>query len=176
MITDILDVSVIEAGNLELHEEPTVISEIVDASIRLVQQRADQEDVRLVNRISGTDQTIYADGRRIKQILVNLLSNAVKFTPRNDQVNLDAGHHQDGCFILSVSDTGLGMDEIGMNKAMEMFGQVENQLSSNQRGAGLGLPLSKSLIEAHGGKIEVESEPGTGTTVSICFPENRLIQ
>jgi two-component system cell cycle sensor histidine kinase PleC len=176
LITGILDVSVIEAGKLRLHEEPTMLSNLAASSLRLVQQSADEGHVRLVNKINGDGGAIYADGRRVKQILVNLLTNAVKFTPEDGEVTIGAAHRQDGHFVISVNDTGLGMDKVGLVKAVEKFGQVENDLSPDQKGTGLGLPLSKSLIEAHGGALEIESEPGRGTTVRICFPESRIIQ
>jgi two-component system cell cycle sensor histidine kinase PleC len=175
LITDILDVSLIDAGRLELQEAPTSVAELADASIRLVQQRAAHEKVRLVNTLSGDRRQIFMDARRVKQILVNLLSNAIKFTPENGEVTLAADIRNDGCFVLSVADTGVGMDAAGLATAIEKFGQNENQLSPLREGAGLGLPLSKSLIEAHGGDIEIESQPGQGTIVRICFPEERLI-
>ena len=126
--------------------------------------------------MNGDDQPIYIDGRRVKQILVNLLSNAVKFTPEDGKVTLGTQRRQDGCFIIFVTDTGIGMAKNDLARAMEKFAQIENELLPIQEGAGLGLPLSKSLIEAHGGEIEVESEPGQGTTVNLCFPEERVIQ
>ena len=176
LITDILDVSLIEAGRLELQEEPVRVSEIAEASIRLVQQRAEHENVRLVNTLGGDHRAIYMDARRVKQILVNLLSNAVKFTPENGEVTLGADiRKDDGCFVLSVTDTGIGMDAAGLATAMEKFGQNETGLPPEQKGAGLGLPLSKILIEAHGGEIEIDSQPGQGTTVRVCFPEDRLL-
>lgn len=175
LITDILDVSLIEAGRLELQEAPAPVSEVAGAAIRLVRQRAEHENVRLVNTLSGDRRALYMDARRVKQILVNLLSNAIKFTPKNGEVSLGADIHEDGCFVLWVADTGVGMDAAGLATAMEMFGQNENQLSPLRDGAGLGLPLSKRLIEAHGGAIEIESQPGQGTTVRVCFPEERLM-
>ena len=129
-----------------------------------------------MNKINGDDQAIYIDERRVKQILVNLLSNAIKFTPDDGEVTLDADSRQDGCFVLSVSDTGLGMDKVGVVTAMEKFGQIGNELLPIREGVGLGLPLSKRLIEAHGGNIEIESEPGQGTTVAVCFPVERVIK
>jgi len=175
LITDILDVSVIEAGNLDLHEERVLLSDIAESSIRLVQPNADQGNIRLVNMMRGKDHSVYVDERRVKQILVNLLSNAIKFTPDDGEVTLGAHCRQDGCLALSVTDTGIGMDASGLAKAMEKFGQIENDLTPIQKGTGLGLPLSKNLIEAHGGEIEIESAPGRGTTVTICIPKDRVI-
>jgi signal transduction histidine kinase len=175
LITDILDVSAIEAGNLDLHEERVLLSDIAESSIRLVQPNADQGNIRLVNMMRGNDHSVYVDERRVKQILVNLLSNAIKFTPDDGEVTLGAHCRQDGCLALSVTDTGIGMDASGLAKAMEKFGQIENDLTPIQKGTGLGLPLSKNLIEAHGGEIEIESAPGRGTTVTICIPKDRVI-
>jgi PAS domain S-box-containing protein len=175
LITDILDVSAIKAGNLDLHEERVLLSDIAESSIRLVQPNADQGNIRLVNMMRGKDHSVYVDERRVKQILVNLLSNAIKFTPDDGEVTLGAHCRQDGCLALSVTDTGIGMDASGLAKAMEKFGQIENDLTPIQKGTGLGLPLSKNLIEAHGGEIEIESAPGRGTTVTICIPKDRVI-
>ena len=107
----------------------------------------------------------------MKQIVVNLLSNAIKFTPENGEVSLGADIRKDGCFVLSVTDAGISMDAAGLATAMEMFGQNEYLLLPLREGTGLGLPLSKSLIDTHGGEIAIESQPGQGTTVRVCFPE-----
>jgi two-component system cell cycle sensor histidine kinase PleC len=115
-----------------------------------------------------------ADERRIKQVLLNLLSNAVKFTPRDGQVWIDAGVRDDGRIFLTVTDTGPGLSAEDKAVALSPFGRTRSAVESAQEGTGLGLPLSKSLIEAHGGKFVIDSVPGEGCAVTATFPARRV--
>ena len=114
------------------------------------------------------------DERALKQMLVNLLSNAIKFTPEGGQVTLDAAVTADGGMAIAVRDTGVGLAEEQIARALEPFGQIQNSLDRAHEGTGLGLPLVKALIEAHGGRLEIESAPGSGTTTRLVFPADRL--
>ena len=107
-------------------------------------------------------------------MLLNLLSNSVKFTPGGGEVWLGAQHLPDGRMKIEVGDSGIGMDQNGIAKAMSMFGRVDNRLS--REGTGLGLPLTKRLVEAHGGRLDIDSHPGTGTTVTMTFPAYRVVE
>ena len=177
LINDVLDVSVIEAGKLELHESKFRLNDTVEASIRLVAGRAELGDVEILNEVDCEAAVICADELRIKQILVNLLSNAVKFTPTGGTVSVRTEITDDGSVLICVADTGIGMDANGLAKAVEKFGQAERgDITMSGEGTGLGLPLAKGLVEVHGGGIEIESEPGKGTTVTVRMPNERVIK
>jgi PAS domain S-box-containing protein len=171
LINDVLDVSTIEAGKLELYLTEVSLHEIVESSLRLVGNRAGFGNVNLVNSVNGEGAVIKADETRLKQILVNLLSNAVKFTPPGGSVSICAEIAKDNSLIISISDTGIGMSPEDINKSMEKFGQSDrgNLMQSNE-GTGLGLPLAKGLAEAHGGSLKIESELEKGTIVTVCIP------
>ncbi len=113
---------------------------------------------------------LVADDKRLRQMVLNLLSNALKFTPGGGEVSIDV-YRRGKNIAISVSDTGVGMREEDIATALELFGQVENQQILNHQGTGLGLPLTKQLAELHGGRLELESQPGRGTTVTILLPE-----
>jgi len=175
LINDILDVSAVEAGKLELHSEPLNVRAVVATSLKLVQHRAYSAHVAMSHHIDGDIPSLLGDERRIKQILLNLLSNAVKFTPEYGRVTLNALRAPDGGIRFEIVDTGIGMDEEGIKTALTQFGQVDSKLSRRYDGTGLGVPLSKNLVEAHGGTLEIRSRPGRGTTVKVHFPPERTI-
>jgi PAS domain S-box-containing protein len=175
LINDILDVSAIEAGELVLHEEPLDVEEILTACTRLIGARATKGQVKVATEIAPALPALYADGRRLKQIVLNLLSNGVKFTQEGGSVTIEAAIDSAGDLILAVIDTGIGMDEAGIAKAMQRFGQVESQLDRKYEGTGLGLPLTKSLVELHGGQLCIKSKPGHGTTVTVRMPGSRVM-
>ena len=112
----------------------------------------------------------------LRQMLLNLLSNAVKFTKRGGRITLSGKLAADGTLALSVSDTGIGISAADLPSALANFGQIENVLDRYHEGTGLGLPLVASMAELHGGSLQVESEPGVGTTVTIWFPKERLLK
>ncbi|MCG8694143.1 MAG: ATP-binding protein, partial [Minwuiales bacterium] len=114
--------------------------------------------------------TFPADQRMVKQILLNLLSNAIKFTPEGGKVEVDAALLDSGRLILSVTDTGIGMRPEDIPIALQPFSQIDSSLSRRYEGTGLGLPLTKSLVELQGGVLELDSEVGKGTTVRVIFP------
>ena len=169
IINDLLDYAKLEAGRLELHIEPVALDKLFENSLRLVRNRAEEAGVALLSDVSGAPPQIEADGRKLMQILLNLLSNAVKFTPAGGTVTLAARSGTDGAEI-SVSDTGVGMSAHDIEIALIPFGQVDSSLNRQQTGTGLGLPLSRALAELHGGRLDIESTPGSGTTVRITLP------
>jgi signal transduction histidine kinase len=118
---------------------------------------------------------IRADERRLRQVLINLLSNAVKFTPAGGQVSIAAEADAKRGFLIRVKDTGVGIKPEDIPTALEPFGQVDSSLVRNHEGTGLGLPLSRALVELHGGRLDIESEVGVGTTVTVALPPERLI-
>ncbi len=175
LINDILDVSAIEAGKAELSEEELSIPMIVDASHTLIRARAKQGKLSLELDIADNLPGIWGDQRRIKQVLLNLLSNAIKFTPEGGTITTTAQLINNSGLTISVADTGVGMAEKEITKAMTQFGQVDSELDRKHEGTGLGLPLAKGLIELHEGCFDVISEKGKGTTVSVTFPPQRVI-
>ncbi|MBT3305019.1 MAG: PAS domain S-box protein [Alphaproteobacteria bacterium] len=176
LINDILDVSRIERGMMELDERKLDIPLLIGSCRRLVQDRAFESGVKLVIDIAKGLPGILADELRTKQIILNLLSNAIKFTPTGGSVNLMAGLENDGRFRIAVSDTGIGIAPEDIGIALSDFGQVDGSLSRKFEGSGLGLPLSRKLAEAQGGELFIESELGVGTQVTVFFPKERIIQ
>jgi PAS domain S-box-containing protein len=175
IIEDVLDLSKLEAGQLRLREETIDLAELCRGCARLVQMQAEAGGIVLEVALPSGLPSVRADAVRLKQVLVNLLSNAVKFTPAGGWVRLGAETGARG-LTLSVSDTGIGMREQDIPLALERFGQIENALGRRQPGTGLGLPLSKHLVELHGGRLAIESRYGFGTTVRVNLPEERLVR
>ena len=175
LVNDILDVAAIESTQLDLNEDVLVVGKIADASFSMVRSRAESGCVALAMSVDEHLPSLIADERRIKQVLLNLLSNAVKFTPAGGKVSLDARIDDDGSMILVVSDTGIGVDQDGIAKALTMFGQVDSGLDRQYEGTGLGLPLVQGLMAAHGGTFEIRSEKGVGTKAAIRFPKERVM-
>jgi signal transduction histidine kinase len=173
-VNRILDLAKIEAGRAELDEEWFSPAEAVAIPVSFVRPQADGADQTLIVAMPPTLPQLYADRQYFKQILINLLSNAVKFTPRGGQVTLAAAVASDGWLNVSVADTGIGIAEEDVWKALVPFAQVSSNLSRKYEGTGLGLPLSKSFVEMHGGTLKIDSEPGRGTTVTVRFPPDRI--
>jgi PAS domain S-box-containing protein len=176
LINDILDVSAVEAGALELQEENVIIADVAEAAAHIIRPRTEQGKVTISSKIDPELPLIYADVRRIKQVLLNLLSNAVKFTSEGGEVALSAWSNDDGSLAISVADTGIGMNEKELAMALSTFGQVDSGLNRKHEGTGLGLPLTKGLMELHGGTLEVKSEKDKGTLVTVIFPKERVVR
>jgi PAS domain S-box-containing protein len=173
LINDLLDLSKIEAGKLELHEAWVDVPAAIETCLRLVKERALNHGVELTTELIGTLPPLWADERAMKQILLNLLSNAVKFTPQGGRVTVRAAIDEDNRLRLAVADTGIGIAEKDMPRVLEAFGQVDSTMNRKHAGTGLGLPLTKKLIEMHSGEFAIESAVGQGTTVSAHFPAAR---
>ncbi len=173
LINDILDISKIEAGHTDLQEEVIDIREAIQACIGLVKHRAIESRISLKSSELTDVQYLHADERRFKQVLLNLLSNAVKFTPAGGDVEVVTELDQEGALVVSVVDSGVGIAPQDVATALAPFGQVDSGLNRKFEGTGLGLPLSKSLIEAHGGTLTLTSSIGVGTTVTCRFPPER---
>jgi signal transduction histidine kinase len=170
LINDVLDMSKIEAGAMDVHREPVDVREIVREVVEIVASQAQKNRVRLVRKEgAAAGDKISADPLRIKQALVNIVTNAIKFSP-GGQVSI-ASERLDGHYTIAVADTGIGMSQEEIAIALQPFGQVESEsYARTHAGTGLGLPLSRKLVEIHGGELEIESEPGRGTVVSIKLP------
>jgi signal transduction histidine kinase len=174
LVNDLLDLSKIDAGREVLDEQVVDLDVVVRHVVGLMRPRAEKKSVRLENGCARPP-AIRADERRINQILLNLLSNAVKFTPSGGSVDVQAAVQPDGDLCLFVCDTGLGMNADDIRVAFEPFGQAASHTVRDEEGTGLGLPITKRLVELHGGKIEVASRVGEGTTVTVRLPRARLV-
>ena len=176
IITDILDLAQADADKLMLAEERVNLSEVVELGSSIVQDMARRAQIDFRNEIEGPLPTVLGDPAKLTQILVNLLSNAIKFTEPGGKVRLKVVRPAQRGITFRVEDTGVGMSAEQIPIALTPFGQIESNLTRKHDGVGLGLPLTKRLIELHGGTIEIRSEPGTGTVVSAHLPEERLCQ
>jgi two-component system sensor histidine kinase ChiS len=173
LINDILDLSAVEAGKMELRESTVALAGLMESAIRLVAPKAAAGELSLTWNVMPPGLGLVADERRLKQVLLNLLSNAVKFTPPGGTVSLSAGMGEEGSCLIRITDSGIGMDEAGIAKAMSLYGQVADPYVRHQDGTGLGLPLACRLTEAHGGRLGITSRIGQGTTVTLTFPADR---
>ena len=170
LINDILDMSKIEAGKMTLNTEPLIMSDMIAQVIRIVRGRADENRLKLVYEGSQTPE-IDADPRAVKQILLNLTTNAIKFTPEGGMVRIAVEPKSAG-LIVHVSDTGIGISEQDIARLAQPFEQIDSQHSRQHEGTGLGLALSKSLVELHGGNFKISSVVGEGTTVTFTLPNS----
>ena len=174
LINDILDLSKIESGIEEIFEDTIDILAVVRATMKLVTHRAEQDGIKLDMELREPLPALRADARKLKQILVNLLSNAVKFTPAGGEVTLRVWCRKDSGYVFQIADTGIGIALKNIPKALSRFGQIDADLNRQFEGTGLGLPLTKALVEQHGGSLDLQSELGVGTTVTVRFPAERI--
>jgi len=173
LISDILEFSKGDAGKLELTEEKVDVAEIVNESVRIMNGKIKAKNIHTVVAIEPGIPLIWGDKRKIRQILINLLSNAVKFTPEDGTITVSVRLDQHDNMNLIVADTGIGIAEHDIAKALSVFGQVHR--SKSHEGTGLGLPLCKMYAELHDGKLLLTSRIGEGTTVRILFPHQRVL-
>ena len=170
VINDILDMSKIEAGRVELELSDVDLRSVLEDVLRLVGTRATEGKINL--RLELTEAPhIRADRRALKQVFINLISNAIKFTPEHGSVTVKACSTQDGVNI-QIIDTGIGIPQRDIQKLGRPFEQVENQFTKSKGGSGLGLAISKSLVDLHGGQLNITSSEGHGTTVHVDLPMN----
>jgi PAS domain S-box-containing protein len=175
MIDDILDLSIIEGGKIELHEETVDVAKILHACLALVRTRAEAKEIAITCELLDYLPLLRADGRKVKQIIINLLSNAIKFTDNGGEITLKAWFRPLSGFVLQIADNGIGIALEDIPVVLEPFKQVDSKIGRKYEGAGLGLPLTKSLVEIHGGSFDLQSKLGEGTTVTIRFPAERII-
>ncbi len=170
LINDILDFSKAEANKLEVVIEELDLTKIATLCLRTMAPRANEAKVKLVPEMPQEHIIVKLDSKRIKQVILNLLSNAVKFTPENGSITLkiikDTIKKE---VVVYIIDTGIGMAPQDLSRALASFGQVDSKLSRKREGTGLGLPLTKKLVELMKGKFDIKSEIGLGTTVLISF-------
>ena len=169
LINDILDLSKVEAGQVELEPGLFSLREALERGVVMVRERATKNGVQLELSLDPSVDLVEGDERRIRQVVFNLLSNAVKFTPQGGQVDVSATR-QNGEVVIAVRDTGPGIAPADQARIFEEFQQAKAGNGERPEGTGLGLALSKSLVELHGGRIWVESEPGKGSTFTFTLP------
>jgi two-component system phosphate regulon sensor histidine kinase PhoR len=171
LVEDLLVISKVELGEIKLHFEAISVRDVVGSVMPLVEVKAGLKKLNIQNNLQENIPHIRADRDRLTQILVNVLDNAVKFTPEDGSIIIDAGQ-KDNYAVLTITDTGIGIPKEEVQRLGERFYRVERSRSRDLGGTGLGLGLSivKHLMIAHGGKMEIESQLGRGTKVSLFFP------
>jgi PAS domain S-box-containing protein len=175
LVNDLLDISKIEAGKLDLNFAAVSLNEVVRESIGLMQPQANRARVVVRSSLSKEVPAIVADERTLRQIVLNLLSNSVKFTGPGGQVIASTSLAETGEALLRVRDTGEGMSEEDLAKALEPFRQLSTATMSDQAGTGLGLPLTKALVEANRATMSIKSARGEGTVVTVTIPATRVL-
>ncbi|HEX4507401.1 MAG TPA: ATP-binding protein [Alphaproteobacteria bacterium] len=174
LVTNILDLSRIEMNQVRLDEEEIEVGELIESSVAMLRMRADEQAVRLATEVMAGLPRVRCDRLRLKQALINLMANAIKFTPKYGNVTVSVRHAEEG-LALSVIDTGIGMRPEDIPTALEPFRQIEPQINRRHEGVGLGLALTKALVERHGGRLELTSALGEGTTATIHLPADRVV-
>ncbi|MFM9842352.1 MAG: ATP-binding protein [Dongiaceae bacterium] len=175
VINDILDLSRVEAGRLQLDEEEVDLKEVVEDSLDIVRPMVEASKLTLSVTCDAGLPLVRADARLVRQVLLNLMSNAIKFSPPEGRITLKVSQMADGSIRVGVRDTGIGIAPDHIGKALEPFGQIDNRYSRQFNGTGLGLPIAKSLIELHGGHLNLQSELGNGTEVTFTLPRERVV-
>ncbi|MBK1842123.1 response regulator [Azospirillum sp. YIM B02556] len=174
LINEILDHARAEAGALTIEEGPCDLEEAADFAVRMLTPRAERAGVLLAAAVAPAARQLRGDDRRIRQILLNLIANGVKYTPSGGSVTLSAAI-EEGLPVIRVTDTGLGIPPEDVDRVLEPFTRVETAANRRVEGAGLGLPLTKRLVELHGGTLALHSTLGVGTTVTVRLPAGRLL-
>ncbi len=176
LINEILDFAKVDAGRLTLAEETVDIHAVIQSCVHMLAERAAHASLTIETRLGSAIEAVRGDERRLKQILLNLVSNSIKFTPPGGRVVLDTRIEPGGGLVIRVADTGIGIAAKDIHNVLEPFGQVDSAFNRRTEGTGLGLPLSKRLVEMHGGTLELESAPGIGTTATVRLPAERVLK
>ncbi|ANK82653.1 MAG: hypothetical protein TEF_19015 [Rhizobiales bacterium NRL2] len=169
LINDLLDLSKIEAGAFAIRREPVDLDALVAECLDIVRPMADRSRIALAPPALPAPPGLRADRRAMKQILLNILSNAVKFNREGGRVSVTCSL-EGGEYAIVVGDEGVGIAREDMRRIFEPFGQIENQMVAGHKGTGLGLPIVQALVDLHGGRVAVDSRPGSGTRVTLTFP------
>ena len=175
LINDLLDISKVEAGKYELVEENVEVEQLIRGCVRQVATAAESAAQHLSVEVATDLPALWGDKRVLAQILNNLLSNAIKFTPEGGRIAVSAWRDAEGCILVSVADNGIGMTEEGVAKALRPFEQAHSARAREYKGTGLGLHLCDNFMRLFGGTLEIDSQAGDGTTVTIAFPAERAV-
>lgn len=174
IINQILDIARIDAGERELNESLVDIKKVTKSCIDLITPKAIQGEVMIIDAVPDSINKLVAEELGLKQIMMNVLSNAVKFTPNGGRVTIASEVEGDGKLRISITDTGIGLDQREIEKAVTAFGVLDGRLDKSTSGIGLGLSLVRSMMNLHGGRLDIMSQKGIGTTVSLIFPAHRV--
>ncbi len=174
IINDMLDLARIEAGRFDIAEDVLDVEDLVSQCVSFLQPSITKAGVQVMLSPPGSQIGLRADQRAMRQVLLNILSNACKFSPQGSTIEIAWACDKDDRLRLSVTDQGEGMSASDVVNAFMPFGQVKNAMTSQREGTGLGLPISRSLLDLHNGEIEIDSTPGEGTTVLITLPADRV--
>ncbi len=174
LINDVLDLSRIEAGRFVIKAAEIDLRDQIASALNLFAVRAAEGKLDLKREIEPNLPLLIADERALRQIILNLISNAVKFTPEHGTVTVFARRGTHGGMDIGVTDTGAGIAQHDLTYVFEAFGQGQHDVTIREKGTGLGLPIVKGLVEAHGGQVHLTSEVGKGTTVIATFPRERM--
>ncbi len=175
IINDVLDMARIGSGQFALHDGAVDIRAAVLSSVTMLRQQALESGVTVDTVVPALPYALHADETRLRQVLVNLLSNAVKFTPAGGRVSVEVSMLPDGSLAFAVRDTGVGMTADQIAIARQPFRQIDSSLARKYEGTGLGLPLADGLMRLHGGRLDLTSVPGDGTTAIAVFPPERVM-
>ena len=175
IVNDLLDISKIEAGEMELDFAAVELNETVSEAVSLVQPQANGQRVIIRTALSHAVPPVMADLRSVKQIVLNILSNAIRFTPSGGQIVVSTGYEANGSVVLRIRDTGIGMTRAELDLAMKPFRQVAGSTRKRGDGTGLGLPLTKAMVDANRATFAINSTPREGTLVEITFPAQRVL-
>lgn len=175
LINNILDLSKVEANEMSLEEDELGLGEAITEALEIVGEQAASGGLKIKTKVATNLPGLRADPRTVRQILLNLLSNAIKFTPKGGKITVRAETDAEGRQVLTVEDTGIGIAVENLEAVFEPFTQVDSRLAREYEGTGLGLPLTRSLVELHGGEVSLESEPDKGTIARVVFPVERSV-
>jgi signal transduction histidine kinase len=175
IVNDLLDISKIEAGEMELDFAAVGLNETVAEAVSLVQPQANGQRVIIRTALSHAVPPVVADLRSIKQIVLNILANAIRFTPSGGQIVVSTAYEANGNVVLRIRDTGIGMTRSELELAMKPFRQVAGGTRKRGDGTGLGLPLTKAMVDANRAAFSIHSAPNEGTLVEVTFPSPRVL-
>jgi len=175
LVNDLLDISKIEAGQQEMAHEAVPLNDTLAQVIAMMQPQANRERVIIRSSLASRLPDVVADLRSVRQIAINLLSNAVRYTPAGGQVVVSTVYERDGSVVLRVRDTGVGMSSAELDEALKPFRQINALRRKRGDGTGLGLPLTRAMVEANRAQFSIASTPGEGTLVEITFPPTRVL-
>ena len=170
LVNDILNISKIDAGKMDIERVRLPVGAVLNDTTRVFRLKAETGKLTVSTEVEPLELTVWADERALRHILFNLLSNAIKFTPEGGSISITASQAPDGGVLLSVSDTGIGIPTTELGRILQPFEQIDNRFGRAHGGTGLGLPLVQGLVALHGGRLEIESEPGRGSRFTVWLP------
>ena len=175
LVNDLLDISKIEAGQQEMSYEAVSLNDTIAETVAMMQPQANRERVIIRSSFASRLPEVVADLRSVRQIALNLLSNAIRYTQAGGQVIVSTAYESSGDVVMRVRDTGVGMSQAEIEQALKPFKQINSLKRTRGDGTGLGLPLTKAMVEANRARFMINSTPGEGTLVEITFPSTRVL-